>query len=200
MRAALEIPAADTSRDSLISTLITAASDAIMNDTEREFAPVTASATRRFRIDSFSMSLAPYDLRSVSSLILHPEAASPVTLNATTDYQLQPVTTATGTYTTVQFSHYLAALPSSTTAFGFGYALCDISGAWGFATVPTDVKRACVVTVASWMRKDVSALIAASELDIGGGIAPAFPSTMEIPNAAKRLLRPFYRLSLFVPA
>ena len=198
VRAALEIPGSDTSRDPLISTLITAASDAIMEEVEREFAPVTASATRRFKIDSFSMSLAPYDLRTVSSFILHPEASSPVTLNATTDYQLQPVTTKTGTYTAVQFSHYLAALPSSTTSFGFGYALCDISGAWGFASVPTDVNRATVVTVAAWMRRDVSALIAASEIDIGGGIAPAFPSTMEIPNAAKRLLSPYYRLGRFV--
>ena len=198
VRAALEIPGPDTSRDTLIQTLITAASDALMEETEREFAPSTASATRRFRIENFAMSLAPYDLRTVSSFILHPEGSSPVTLD-TTQYNLEPVTTKTGTYTSVQFSTYLAALPSSQTAFAYGYALCDITGAWGFTSVPTDVNRACVVTVASWMRKDVSALIAASELDIGGGIAPAFPSTMEIPNAAKRLLRPYYRLGSFVP-
>lgn len=198
VRAALEIPGTDTSRDSLISTLITAASDAIMAETEREFAPATSSATRRFKIDTWAMSLAPYDLRTVSSFVLHPESSSPLTLTATTDYQLEPVTTDTGTYTSVQFSAYLAALPSSQTAFAFGYALCDITGAWGCATVPTDVNRACVVTVASWMRRDVSALIAASELDIGGGIAPAFPTTMEIPNAAKRLLFPYFRLGKFV--
>ena len=199
VRAALEIPVADTSRDSLISTLITAASDAIMEETEREFAPVTASATRRFRIENFSMSLAPYDLRTVTTFTLHPESSSPITLD-TTQYNLEPVTTKTGTYTSVQFSTYLASLPSSTTAFAFGYALCDITGAWGFSSVPTDVNRAAVITVAAWMRKDVSALIAASELDIGGGISPAFPSTMEIPNAAKRLLRPYYRLGSFIPA
>jgi hypothetical protein len=28
----------------------------------------------------------------------------------------------------------------------------------------------------------------------GGGLAPAFPSTMELPNAAKELLGSFYRL------
>jgi hypothetical protein len=84
--------------------------------------------------------------------------------------------------------------------YSFGHALIDINGAWGFATVPTDVNRACVVTVASWMRRDVQALIAAGEFDLGGGLVPPFPSTMEIPFAAKRLLAPFYRLSSLVVA
>lgn len=199
VRVALEIPATDTSRDPLISSLITAASGAIMLECEREFAPVTASATRRFRIDSWVMSLAPYDLRTVSSFVLHPESSSPITLTAGTDYNLEPVTSKTGTYTSVQFSAYLASLPSSQTAFSFGYALCDITGAWGFASVPEDVQRACVITVASWLRKDVSALVG-PELDLGGGIAPAFAPTMEIPHAAMALLSPYYRLGSFVSA
>ena len=199
VRAALEIPGSDTSRDSLISTLITTASDAIMEEVEREFAPTTASATRRFKIDTWMFSLAPYDLRSVTSFVLHPEASSPLTLTANTDYQLAPVTSKTGTYTSVQLSAYLAALPSSQTAFAFGYALCDITGSWGFASVPTDVNRATVITVASWLRKDVSALVG-PEIDLGGGIAPAFAPTMEIPHAAMALLAPYYRLHKYIPA
>lgn len=199
VRAALEIPVSDTSRDSLISTLITAASDAIMDEVEREFAPTTASATRRFKIDTWNVSLSPYDLRTVSSFVLHPESSSPQTLTAGTDFNLEPVTSKSGTYTSVQFSSYLASLPSSQTAFAFGYALCDITGAWGFTSVPTDVNRACVITVASWLRKDVSALVG-PEMDLGGGIAPAFAPTMEIPHAALSLLAPYYRLGSFVPA
>lgn len=198
VRAALEIPVADTSRDSLISTLITAASDAIMSDYEREFAPATASATRRFRVESTVLSLAPYDLRSVTTLTLHPESSSPYTAVATQDYQLNPIGNPTGTFTSIQFSSYLASLVSSTTPFAYGYAIVDIAGAWGFATVPTHVNRACVITVSSWLRKDVSSLVAASELDMGGGIAPAFPSTMEIPNAARKLLARYRRLTSFL--
>ncbi len=199
VRASLEIPGSDTSRDSLISTLITAASTAIMNETDREFAPVTASATRRFKVAGLTVNLAPYDLRTVTAVTLNPEGTSPSVLNVTTDYQLQPIGAPSGTYTSIAFSGLLASLFSSQTVFSFGYALVDIAGAWGFATVPTDVNRACVVTVGSWLRKDVSALIASGELDMtGGGLAPAFPSTMEIPNAAKQLLAQFYRLRSLV--
>ena len=193
VRAALEIPVADTSRDSLIGTLITQASHAIMDEVDREFAPATASATRRFQVEDYTVSLAPYDLRSVTTATLSPEGSSPITLSANTDYYLEPVGAPQGVYTSIKISAYQ--ILASDTAYRFGYALLDIAGAWGFASVPPAVNRACVVTVASWMRKDVSALIAASELDIGGGIAPAFPSTMEIPNAAKKLLSPYTRLA-----
>src|SRR5262245_24409527 len=198
VRAALELPAADTSRDTLISSLITAASVAIMAEVQREFAPVTASATRRFRTEGLVLSLAPYDLRTVTSLTVNPESSSPYTAVATQDYQLEPIGSPTGTFTSVQFSAYLTALTGGQTTFAFGYTIVDINGAWGFASVPLDVNRATVVTVASWLRKDVTALIAAAEMDVGGGIAPGFPATMEIPNAAKRLLHPYYKLEQLV--
>jgi hypothetical protein len=198
VRAALELPAADTSRDALIGTLITAASEAIMNETDREFAPTTASATRRFRVDGLTVSLAPFDLRTVTTATLNPETASPATLTVATDYQLQPIGAPSGTYTSLTLSGFLASLYASNTLYAFGYAMLDIAGAWGFPTVPLDVNRACVITVGSWLRKDISMLLAAGELDIGGGLAPAFPATMEIPNAAKHLLGPFYRLRSMV--
>ena len=169
-----------------------------MNEVDREFAPATASATRRFKVDGLTLNLAPYDLRTVSTMTLNPETSSPQVLNVTTDYQLQPIGAPSGVYSSVKFSAWLAALYGSTTLYAFGYALVDIAGAWGFATVPLDVNRACVITVGSWLRKDVAALLAAGELDLGGGLTPPFPATMEIPNAAKRLLGPFYRLRAFV--
>lgn len=198
VRASLEIPTADTNRDTLIQTLITAASEAIMNETDREFAPATASATRRFRLDDLSLNLAPYDLRTVTTLTLNPETSSPINLNATTDYQPLPIGSPSGTFTSVRFSSLLTALYASQTVFSFGYALCDINGAWGFSSVPLDVNRACVITVGAWLRKDVSQLFASGELDIGGGLAPTFPTTLEIPNSAIALLQPFYRLRAFV--
>lgn len=198
VKTALEISASDTSRDTLIAALITSASEAIMNEVDREFAPVTSSATRRFRVEGLQLNLAPYDLRSVSTLTLHPESTSPQTLTATSDYQLLPVGSPSGTFTSLRFSGLLASLYASQTVFSFGYALVDIAGAWGFASVPLDVTRACVITVGSWLRKDVTALLAAGELDTGGGLAPAFPATMELPHAATALLSPFYRLRTWV--
>lgn len=198
VRASLEIPAADTSRDALISTLITAASEVILNDTDREFAPATASATRRFRVDSLLLNLAPYDLRTVTTITLNPETSSPAVLNVTTDYQLLPIGSPSGTYTSLAFSTLLTSLYASQTVFSFGYALVDIAGAWGFTAVPVDVNRACVVTVGSWLRKDVSMLLASGELDMGGGLTPNFPATMQLPKAAKALLAPFYRLRTLV--
>ena len=196
VKTALEIT--DAQRDTLITALITQASLAIMNDCDREFAPATASATRRFQIDDLSLNLAPFDLRSTTAVTLNPETTSPITLNATTDYQLKPIGSPSGTFTTIRFSSLLTALYASQTVFSFGYALCDISGAWGFSAVPINVNRACVITVGSWLRKDVTQLIAASEFDAGGSLAPPFPTTLEIPRNAEALLAPFYRLRSWV--
>lgn len=197
VRAALEIPASDTSRDTLISTLISQASDAIIDDASREFAPATATATRRFRVDGFNLNLEPYDLRTATTVVLHPEGTSPQTLTAGTDYQLLPIGAPSGTYTSLELSAVLAAIASSTTAFNFGYALLDITGAWGFAAVPPAVSRACIVTVASWLRKDVTALLDAAEFT-DQGLSPTFPTTLEIPRNAKALYDPYLRLRQFI--
>lgn len=198
VRAALELPTADTSRDSLISTLITQASEAIMADVGREFAPATGSATRRFRVDGFKVDLEPYDLRTASTVTLHPESTSPITLTANTDYQLTPIGAPSGTFTSVKLSATLVSVASSTTPFNFGYALLDISGAWGFASVPEDVKRAAVLTVSSWLRRDVMAFALTSEIELGRGLAPAVPAGFAIPSDARRLLEPYMRLRQFV--
>src|SRR5262245_19922592 len=131
VRSSLELPSADTSRDTLISTLITQASEMVMNEYDREFAPATASATRRFRVDSYLLNLAPYDLRTVTTFTLNPESTSPQVLVTGTDYELLPVGAPSGTYTSVRFSALLTGLYASQTVFSMGHALCDISGAWG---------------------------------------------------------------------
>jgi len=197
VRASLELTA-DTSRDALIATLITQASDAIMNEVDREFAPATTSATRRFRVDGRIVNLAPYDLRTVSAATMNPETSSPTTLVVATDYQLEPIGAPSGTYTSIALSGFLASLYASNTLYAFGYALIDITGAWGFATVPADVNRACVITVGSWLRKDVTTLFAMGDLGVDGGITPGMPASLQIPKAAKALLGPFYRLRQFI--
>lgn len=188
----------ESSRDALINTLITQASDAIIDETSREFAPATASATRRFRVDTLNVSLEPYDLRTATTVTLHPESSSPQVLAAATDYQLLPIGALSGTFMSLELSAYLASLYSSETVSRFGYALLDIAGAWGFTAVPENVKRAAVLTVSSWLRRDVMSFALSADVEIGRSLAPSLPSGFAIPADALKLLEPFYRLSNWV--
>lgn len=191
VRAAEEAPSPDTTRDALIQTLITAASDAIMDEVDREFAPATTAATRRFRVDSNAVSLAPYDLRTVTTLTLNPESSTPTVLAAGTDYELLPVGSPSGTYTSLRLSEYTVL--TTETAFRMGHALIDIAGAWGFSSVPNVVNRACVLTVLSWIRRDISALGLSNEFEQG----VAQPAAFGIPYEARRLLAPYRPLKQY---
>lgn len=195
VRAFLELPASDTARDSLISATITPISDAIARYCEREFVP-TASATRTFRLDvaSRKVDLAPYDLRTASSVQIHPESAAPITLSAVRDYQLHPITSRFGTYNYVQFAGNLANLYQSDSGRFFGYIQVSIAGAWGFASVPSDVKQAAIISVASAIRRDVPTLDVGDFLNTDPRqMTPDRPVNYAIPAAALRLLGPFRR-------
>lgn len=184
----------EVTRDALIATLITAASVAIMQDTGREFAPATASATRRVQVDGYVVSLEPYDLRTATTVTLHPESSSPLVLAAGVDYQLMPAVSADAVYQAIQLSAYHVL--TSDTALKFGHALLDIAGAWGFTAPPVDVTRACVETVRAWLRADVSEFALESLIATGPSVLPrgVFP----IPFKAWAFLAPYRRLSSMV--
>lgn len=196
VRTRLELPAADTSRDALISAYITSASDAIMREVDREFAPATSSATRRRRVypdkrvdGSVLVELAPYDLRTVTTMTLDPEESSPRVLTANEDYVLCPVEAPQGVYTYVLLSNRLSY--NSTVLRNFGFCYLDIAGAWGFASVPSDVAEACIDTVVSWVRRDFSGF---SEFPADGRELAPFPQgTYSIPLAALKKLAPYRR-------
>jgi hypothetical protein len=159
-RAYLQKETGDTGQDVVLGDEITRASDEIMDFCKREFAPATASATRRFRVyphrkldGHFYVDLDPYDLRSVTSVTLHPESASPVTLIATDEYILDPEGKPEGTYTAIRLSPVLSL--SSEVQSRFGFAYLDIAGAWGFSAVPSNVEKWALVTIWTWMRGDV---------------------------------------------
>jgi hypothetical protein len=194
VRETLELPAGDTSRDALIGTIIGDMSKAIINEVDREFAPATASATRRFRLyaGSLMLDLAPYDLRSATAVTLNPESANSTTLTATTDYQLVPFQPRDGTYLGMRFASNLTNLHTSDTARDFGYTLVDVAGAWGFATVPDDVERACIIAVTASLRRDLTELALAG-IDEPQAIAPEGPATHALPPASRRLLAPYRR-------
>lgn len=189
----------DTTFDTQIQALITPASLAIIREAEREFAPASAAVTRRYRWDAGTLliDLAPYDLRTITSVTLSPEGGSPSVLADSTDYQGSPVTQPHGTFTTLRMSNLLL-VRISTTLFRFGYMLVDILGDWGFPTVPADIRQACVVTVASWLRRDIASFGQRDYPGPGGQIAPDAPSVYTLPPAALRMIRPYRRTAGFL--
>lgn len=192
VKSALNLTA--TSSDTIIGSLITSASRAIQTRYQREFYPV-GTATRTFECVSGRVDLAPYDLLSTNAttgLSLYPETASPLAMTRYTDFDLKPVgATLLGTYTSIAISDFLVVTGQS--LFRFGSSNLNITGIWGPATIPVDVARACILTVAAW-------------LDRGADTIAGFDSTVRpdgtvmstswaIPTAAHRLLQPYERMS-----
>lgn len=195
----LEI-SSDTSRDSVIQTVITGVSRAIHEMVEREFKTESSGeTTRRFEVrnGSYVVDLNPYDLRSASGLTitLHPESSTPYTLTATTEYRLVP-TQPKWTYEAVHVSPQVAQMHTGETTRRFGVTLVDVtSSSWGFASVPEDVKRAAIISVAANLdrRLDAFGLAANDLVDMDAGVQPVRQMAFSIPMAALVLLNPYRR-------
>lgn len=183
----LQIGTAQTGQDDVIDALVSAASKAILAYTDREFAPADASETRVFPVRDCVVDLAPYDLRTVATMTLHPEAPGGGTvLTANSDYALWPLQSPTGTYTQVRLYDGLSL--DSTFRERFGFARLQIAGAWGFAAVPADVAEACIMQVAAWFRGGVSVFSQAFNPD-----EVTFERPEALTTAVRRLLDPYRR-------
>lgn len=191
---AMEIPTTDTSLDNIISEYIDEASATIMKATRREFAPVT-TATRRFKITSnrsHRVVFNPYDLQSLTELLVNSDQPQGAVITSD-DYVLEPFPNNEGVYTALVISPWIPIV--SPRQLKFGYAYCDITGTWGFPSVPEQVKRAAVITVRTWLRRDAQALAG----DIGGSyysgveLPAQLPQTYALPAAARKLLAPYAR-------
>jgi len=185
-------------RDPLIEALIPVASRHLMNEAEREFAPAVTAAVRTFRVlpsrrtrTGFLVPLVPpaSDLRSATLVRLHPESGSPSTLTAGTDYVLDPHGAPQGVYTTLILSGTVGL--GSQTLTAFGHALIEVTGNWGFLTVPGPVRDAAAETVRSWVQRVPIALLA--EAEEPRQIAPFLPGSFGLPPIARQLLRPYRR-------
>ena len=190
-----EIPTVTTTSDALIDAFITAASREISRRYEREFiTEVSGATTRTFRVDRHLVSLTPYDLRAApTSVVLHPESSSPQTLTVNVDYALIPGARTTGWRFRLASTLDLA----SVFATRFGFAQLSVTGTqshWGLyqdtAAVPEDVRRACVLTVASWLQRDIQSL-GIQGVDDDRGIRPQVAAGWPIPAAAHAMLKPF---------
>ena len=199
VKAELEITS-DTTRDTLIGNVITGISRTIHTMFEREFRTETSgSATRRFQVmdGQYVINLAPYDLNASTGLTvtLHPGTASEYALIPDTEYLLQPAEKV-WTYTTIRVSPWVAQMHVGDTPRRFGVTLVDItSSSWGFASVPEDVKRAAIISVAANIdrRLDAFAMHGNDLLDPSAGIGAQRPPAYSIPTSALVLLNPYRR-------
>lgn len=193
VREHLKIATAETDRNALLATLITAASDAIMAHTQRELCPQTNAAARSFRWEGGALDLAPYDLRSVTSIVMDTDGTNPANTTLTADdYRLLPIPTKHGVYTHVEFRGY--AVRGGTSAHTYRPSRqVTITGNWGWydtANVPTNIKMACKITVGHWERKFSQYFAGAHAGDLDDGRFGA----IALPSAALFLLDPYRRI------
>lgn len=189
---AMELPVTDTSLDNVIAEYIDEVSELIIKMTRREFAPVSTATTRRFKVSPRGrIDLNPYDLQSATQVMLHPEQSMQII--SSSDYQLAPLVSNEGVYTAMRISPWIPIV--SLVYLKFGYALCDITGTWGFANVPEPVKRAAVIAVRTWCRKDAKAMAGSigGQYYSGQELPAELPSTYALPAASRKLLIPYVR-------
>jgi len=154
VRLLMQTKAANTQQDPLVSSLITPASVAIMGKVEREFAPAVSAITRVFEWswDSELVSLAPYDLRIATAVSVDTDQVNPYVLSVD-EWRLFPKPPRDGTYMAMRLRPFGA----SVGRVMWRKREVSITGNWGFATVPTDVKQACALTVVHWVNVNSAA-------------------------------------------
>lgn len=200
VRRELEMPVGDTSRDDLAQTIITQISRAIMTYCQREFrSAATGSTTRRFRIPvgQYLLDLNPYDINSASGLtvVINPDDADGgTTLTANTDYRLNPINP-DDTYTSLTISTDVGQMHAGQDARRFGYTIAAVtSSAWGFASVPDDVKRAAILAVSANMDRRLDAFGVSQDLvDTDLGIQPLRAASFALPTSTLAMLGPYRR-------
>jgi hypothetical protein len=200
VRRELEMPVSDTTRDDLTQTVITQVSRAIATYCQREFrTSASGSTTRRFRIPApaYFVDLNPYDLNSAAGLtvVLNPDdSGGGTTLTANTDYRLNPLNP-DHTYTSLNISRDVSQIHTGQDARKYGYTIAAItSAAWGFASVPDDVKRAAIIAVAANIDRRLDAFGGVQDLvDSDVGIQPLRAPSFALPTATMALVAPYRR-------
>jgi hypothetical protein len=155
----------DESQDSQLVRLVKGYSRAVQNYSRREWLPLVPAAARKLSYNGLGLlSLDPWDLRSVTSIVMFTDlpTAQQRTLIAGSptvegEYRLQPAgLTAEGTYRWIELPPFT---PYSNQQGGFmvdgewvyrptsGTYEVTVSGAWGIGTVPDDVELACLIAV-----------------------------------------------------
>jgi len=177
----------DTDTDALISSLITVASDAITNYTQRRFLPAEEAAAKSFTYQGRGvLNIAPFVLRSVDSVQIDTDGDSPTTL-ASDEYAMRPLGTIDGVYTRLVLRGY--SVTRSDANQWPQERVVQVTGDWGYPSVPEPVERACILSVASMIART-----AARGQFMDSDVSPS--SGPMLPGMAKSLLEP-YRVRVF---
>lgn len=201
----------DDTQDRKLIDRINAYSEAVYAYTGREWKPVTTGATRTFWYPGYGMlSLAPYDLRTLTSITAFTDY--PTTYQATLtagsatvvgDYRT-PVDPLTNTIRWVDFGEHPFLYPSVPwlldTQWWYGRPSTryqfSVTGDWGIGTVPEDVKLAVKIAVAEGFRnpeggatRTFGDLTITEPSDFGDTSADAL--WRGLPREARALLTPY---------
>jgi hypothetical protein len=180
----------EVEQDSILTSLIAGASDQIISHCGREFAPKgTETETRTFLyVGGRHLDLWPYDVREVSGVTLGSDLGATKVVLAAGDWRLRPVPAPEGVFQKLKLPA-LANYPTLTDDFEV-----EVTGLWGFEAVPERVKHWCKVTVAIWLRKDVSAFSRTLAMDEDRLEVPE-----GLPSAVVHGLRNFTRKPAILP-
>lgn len=188
VRESIRKTVADRATDPLIESLIPAASRAIMNYIDAEIWPPETGVTHRFPVWDNFIDLTPRVLRSVTAFTINPEVSAAV---LTSDqYELLPYTDPDGVYKAIEISRRVPVI--SQRLIDFGHAWVDITGNWGYLTIPAPIKRAAVIAVQGWLERDLASMAdVMSGYDAQPVMAPQVTATFALPPASRYLLDPY---------
>ncbi len=152
VKRSLSIGTADTMDDTLLELCIESASRAIDNLCERVF--FSGTATRVFVPDDAYM-VRIDDLRQITTLKTSDEANAVFDITwANTDYQLQPLN-GNINGTTWPYTSILAVGDYLFPTVG-GEATVQVTGVWGWPSVPTAIKQATILQSARYFKRSDS--------------------------------------------
>ena len=158
----------NTAQDALIEDMIPVASDLIERYCQREFTNQgTTASARLYRYEGRGvLNLAPDDLRSVTQIRIDTDGDDPTTLTSS-QYRLWPTRAKDGVYTHI---HLVLGASNSWP----GYREVEVTGTWGWASVPDAVERATILLTMELISR-TSSFRASSEFDTGSPVGPAIP-------------------------
>jgi hypothetical protein len=189
----MAVSSGQTGKDSLIEDLISRASLAIMEHARREFiTDGSLSTTRLFVYEGGGiLDLAPFDLRTLTSVTIDTDGTSPADTVLTADqYRCEPRSKRHGVWTHLQLRG-LSPRPASSVDDWVPSREVEIVGTWGFAAVPEDVAQATILTVMHMYRHFGQAYQASA---YGDGVDVTTEGRRALPFAAVEMLRPYRRL------
>lgn len=192
VRLQLQKPVGDTDQDALIGDIITAASRAILQWTGRQFLTDSAPSTRLAPVGGYwrARMIPIGDLTTTPSAVtvVGEDGSTSATLTVATDVQALWGDTAFSTAPIHAWQPITALRLRSSAGQLLPTDQLQVTGTFGFPAVPEDVVRACITTVALWMRRDVQAFSTTYSVDEGRLERPE-----ALPSQVMRMLGP-YRL------